>query len=323
MMTPAEAIVASPPNVWLTSFYGFNPSSWGFLGFSNKGQRDHFVRETKPGALVVIYGHKSKAPKEQRGQIIGIQQVSHRVNFAKAFMDPVAWATKEADAETMGKWDLAVKATRAWHVAPESYALIDHFADETYTSGRAQVIGSLGMRLTAKESQKLFDLILVETSVFGEIEVDAASPVQGSILLQPSKPGPVSQNGYFTRESEGPKQLYILKLNGDRRVFLGKPTNGQSIIKVGFSVSPLSRRDGLNAALPAGLFSWTALHSNDLEGEGPYPSSKHALAGESEMKRLLVEHGDSLGGEFFLASPSAIQTAWDSARKVSKGISNA
>ena len=55
MMTPIEAIEASPPNVWLTSFYGFvlllGGGSWGS---PNSGQRDHFVRETKPGALVVI-----------------------------------------------------------------------------------------------------------------------------------------------------------------------------------------------------------------------------------------------------------------------------
>ena len=78
MMTPAEAIAADPPNVWLTNFYGFDADKWGFLGFSSTGQRDHFVRETKPGCLVVIYGHKSKASEAQRGQVIGIQQVSPR-----------------------------------------------------------------------------------------------------------------------------------------------------------------------------------------------------------------------------------------------------
>ena len=322
-MTPIEAIEASPPNVWLTSFYGFDPSRWGFLGFSNSGQRDHFVRETKPGALVVIYGHKSKAPKDQQGQIIGIQQVSHRVNFAKAYMDPIAWARKESDVETKGKWDLAVKATRAWHVAPESYVSVDAFADETYSTGRAQVIGSLGMRLTEKEAKWLLDLILVETSIFGEIPIDAASPVEGNLLLRSSKPGPVSQTGHFTREAEGPKQNYILKLSGDPAAFLGRPANGQCIVKVGFSVSPLSRRDTLNAALPSGVFSWSAMHSNDIDGEGPYPSSKHALAGEAEMKRVLENHGHSLGGEFFLASPSAIQDAWTLGKKVAKGFPSA
>lgn len=323
MMTPIEAIEGVPTNVWLTSFYGFDPSRWGFLGFSNSGQRDHFVRETKPGALVVIYGHKSKAPKEQQGQIIGIQQVSHRVNFAKSYMDPVAWIKKENDAETKGKWDLAVKATRAWHVTPESYVSVDEFADETYSTGRAQAIGSLGMRLTANEAKRLLDLVLVETSVFGEIPIDAASPVEGALLLRTSKPGPVSQTGHFTREAEGPKQNYILRLNGDPEAFLGRPAGGKYIVKIGFSVSPLSRRDTLNAALPAGIFSWAALHSNDLDGEKPYPSSKSALAGEAEMKKILENDGEWLGGEFFLASISTIQMAWSAGKKIARGFPSA
>ena len=179
MMSPDEAIHAEPPNVWLTAFYGFTPERWGFLGFSSTGQRDHFVRETQPGALVVIYGHKARASDAQRGQVIGIQQVSHRVNYAKAFMDPVEWAAKEADAESRGKWDLAVKAIRAWRVAPESYVPIDTFADESYSIDRAQHIGAQGVRLTTREAARLLDLTLVETSVFGEIAVDAASPVEG------------------------------------------------------------------------------------------------------------------------------------------------
>ena len=30
------------------------------------------------------------------------------------------------------------------------------------------------------------------------------------------------------------------------------------------------------------------------------------------MKRVLVAHGQSLGGEFFLADDQAVATAWDS-----------
>ena len=99
-------ITADPPNVWLTSFYGFSTETWGFFGFSNDGQRKHFVRETQPGALVVVYGHKTRAPVAQRGKVIGIQQVSHRVNHAKVFMDPSEWVRKLGDPERADKWNL-------------------------------------------------------------------------------------------------------------------------------------------------------------------------------------------------------------------------
>ena len=310
MMTPAEAIAADPPNVWLTNFYGFDPDKWGFLGFSNTGQRDHFVRETKPGCLVVIYGHKAKASEAQQGQIIGIQQVSHRVNVAKAYMDPVAWARKEDDPEMAGKWDLAVKATRAWRVAPESYVRVDDFADETYSLGAAQIIGSLGKHLTSREAAKLLDLVVIRTSVYGERAIEAASAVPGSLALTPSKAGPVSQQGHFAREAEGPKQLYVLRLDGNADAWIGRPANEAIIVKVGMSVSPASRRDALNAALPAGAFQWSILHSNDLDGTEPFPSSKPALQGENVIKRDLALAGDSLGGEFFLATSEAVTTAW-------------
>jgi len=310
MMTPYEAITASPPNVWLTSFYGFDPAHWGYLGFTTKGQRDHFIRNTQPGVMVVIYGHKSKAPELQQGQVIGIQQVSHRVNSAQAFMDPAVWTAKEADTDTKGKWDLGVKAMRAWKVVPESYRLIDDFADESYSIDRAQFIGSQGSRLTPSEAAKILDLTVVETSVFGERAIDAAVPVNAGTLLRPSKPGPVSQSGYMVKEAEGPKENYILQLNGDVDAFLGRPAFGQKIVKVGMSVSPSSRLDAFNAALPACAFKWSILRSNSIDGRAPYASSKLGLRGEEGMKEIMAIEGEWLGGEFYLATQEAIDAAW-------------
>ena len=309
-MTPLECIEASPPNVWLTSFYGFAPELWGLLGFSNDGQRNHFVRETKPGALVVIYGHKTKSPEKQRGMIIGMQQVSHNVNHARAFMDPSEWIRKEADPDRAGKWNLAVKATRAWHVAEEGYVAIDAFASETYTIGRAQSIGSLGMRLTPTEARRILELPLIETSVFGQIPVDAAVPVLGSELFAPTKPGPVSQVGYFCKEAEGPKSLYVLRLRGNESAFLGRPAGNKWIVKVGMSGSPSSRCRAFNDALPRGAYRWELVRCNESEGFPLFPKSRPAIAAETAFKAALHQADGSLGGEFFLAEEALIQSTW-------------
>nr|WP_321462940.1 hypothetical protein [uncultured Cohaesibacter sp.] len=309
-MLPIEAIKASPAEVWLTSFYGFTPELWGFLGFSNPGNRKSFIKEAADGALVVIYGHKSKSPKDMQGYILGVLQVSRRINHAQAFMDPIEWKIKETNADSKGKWNEAVKATRAWRVVPESYVSVDEFADETYSREKAQSMGSLPARLTQKEALKLLDLVLVETPVFGETPIDAASPVLARTLFSPSKAGPISQEGYFCKEAEGPKQNYILKLEGDTSAFLGRPSEGSIIIKVGLSCSPYTRQRAFNASLPAGAFSWALMRSNELDGRPAYPSSKAALAGEAAMKDYLARNGMSLGGEFFLASQDAIADAW-------------
>lgn len=200
-------------------------------------------------------------------------------------------------------------------MAPESYQLIDDFADESYSLKLAQHIGSQGVRLTRSEADKLLNMTLVETSVFGEIAIDAASPVKGHDLLQPSKPGPVSQQGYYTREAEGPKQNYVLRLEGDVDAFLGFPADGQSIVKVGMSVSPPTRRDAFNATLPAGTYKWTILRSNEMDSRSPYDNSKLGLVGEGRMKTILSKEGSSLGGEFFLASVDVIDRAWVEGQK--------
>lgn len=311
MMDPLDAIRRDPPNVWLTSFYGFDPSSWGYLGFSTSGMRNGFIARSEPGVIVAVYGTGS-APPDELGKVIGVLQCSHRVNNAKAFMSPTAWASKEQSTDSAGKWDLGVKATRAWRVAPESRPPIAEFANETYTPGRGQAIGSQGMPLTAAESRKLLDLDLQEVQVFGELPIIEAAFGKGADVLSPSKPGPVSQSPFTVREAEGPKSLYILVMDGDTCAFLGRDVGGQKIIKVGVSKSPLGRCDDHNRALPRGAFSWRVFRSNEHVGAEPFPKSRAAIEGETEMKRVLVAHGQSLGGEFFLADEQAIEMAWDS-----------
>lgn len=310
IMTPYEAITHGPPNIWLTSFYGFSPSNWGYLGFSTDSQRKSFIRRSEPGALIVIYGTGS-ASADELGKVIGILQCSHRVNHAQAFMSPVEWVNKQADAERKGRWELGVKAVRAWKIAPENRPRIAEFANQTYSAGRAQAIGSQGMPLTSNEALKLLDLDLQEVSVFGEIPVDDAAFALGSDLFQPSNAGPVSQRPFMVKESEGPKSLYVLKMEGDMTAFLGRDVGSKLVIKVGMSVSPETRCSNHNGALPEGAFSWKILRSNALDTIELFPNSRSAIHGENEMKKILAQVGSSLGGEFFLAEESDIKTAWE------------
>lgn len=311
--SPYAQIMANPPNVLLTNFYGFTPETWGFLGFTNEGQRTNFIKKTKPGVLVVVYGHKTLAPKAQRGMVIGVQQVSHRVNYAKAFMSPSEWAMKAEGPESASKWNYACKATRAWHVPEEAYVTVEQFAPETYSRERAQAIGSMGMILTGAEARGLLALPLVETSVFGEIPVTAAVTATGAELFAPSRPGPVSQSGYFCKEAEGPKSLYVLRLCGDESAFLGYPAEGRWIVKVGMSGSPTQRCSSFNDALPAGAFRWELILTNQSENQPLFPRSREAIAAEVTAHTHLHRQGKSLRGEFFLASPEQVSAAWASA----------
>jgi hypothetical protein len=115
-----------------------------------------------------------------------------------------------------------------------------------------------------------------------------------------------------TRESEGPKHLYILRLQGDTDTFLGEAAGDKIVVKAGFSRSPQTRCDDHNRALPRCAFQWGVHFSGGAAGYEPYPSSEYAKAGERAMQEVLCRQpaGMSLGGEFFLAAPELIEEAW-------------
>lgn len=314
MLDPLAAIRAGPPQVFLKSFHGFDPETWGFLGYTEASSREKFVRESKPGALLVVCG-TSKAPNpKERLRVLGMQQQSHIYGTKWEFLAPERHQDERNDPARAGGWINGLKALRAWRIPEERRPFVRDIFPETHKGGdNGTAIGAYGLRLTSSEALRILDLPLYEVSVFGGEKIDALIPGPAEQVLTPSRPGPVSQFGYMVREAEGPKHLYILRLHGEADKFLGYGTSGHSIVKVGFSVSPQTRCHAHNRALPACAFEWRVENSTDADGRSPFPSSRHALAGEGEMKKLLAREGKSLGGEFFLAETKSVDRAWKAA----------
>lgn len=311
VLDPLAAIRSDPPQVFLKSFYGFTPETWGFLGYTEAFMRDRFLRESRPGALVVIAGTgKAHNPKEQL-RVLGVQQQSHIAGTKFDFLAPDRHDAERRDPDRNRRWYHALKATRAWRIPDEDRPYVRDIFPVTHNDGdNGTAIGSYGLRLEASEARAILDLNLVEVSVFGGNPVDALMPGPATELLKPSRPGPVSQSGYMVREAEGPKHLYILRLEGEEQHLLGYDPDDRWVVKVGFSVAPSVRCRAHNQALPACAFGWKILRSTYDERREPFASSKHALAGEQAMKDALQREGRSLGGEFFLADQNAISCAW-------------
>ena len=307
---PYAAIEAKMPNVWLTSFYGFDPEDWGSLGFSTEQRRQEFIDATHAGVLVVVYNSLQGDPHWRR--VVGILQCSHEKGYSKDFISPAAWQTKRENSKSRDKWNYAVKVKRAWRVAPEAMPLVTDFAPEATRSGAWQHIGARGVGLTRAEVRKIGDLLLQEVNVYGEANIVGSVAVSGKDALKTSKAGPVSKNSFVVTESEGPKHLYILTLRGDVDALLGKSAKGRLIVKAGFSKSPELRCDAFNKALPACAFRWEVSHTSVSLNSAPYPCSEHAKIGEKLMHELLCKPdcGESLGGEFFLAEPKQVEKAW-------------
>lgn len=107
-----------------------------------------------------------------------------------------------------------------------------------------------------------------------------------------------------------PRELYILRLDGDIDAYLGRSASGCAIVKVGLSASPDLRRQTFQKAMPRGAFNWQIERTTRAIGLSPYASHAAAVKGEDAMKRHLAAHSEWLGGEFYLATEETIEAAW-------------
>lgn len=304
--------------VWLTSFWGFDPSQWGCIGFATEGRRKHFLRRTQPGTLVAIYVTKGQGPKHMRGKVVGILEVSHTQGHAKEFISGDRWFQKEQDESSRGKWAFALQVTRAWKIAEEQWYPVDEIFPTAYSGSNAEFIGSQGVPIDAGEAARLFSLTVSETQVYRQTGAIDGAIQSLADALQPSRAIHPAKEPYWVGETDGPKHLYILKLSGDLSAYLGRKPDeleDKMVVKVGFSRSPLTRRDQIQNAYPAGKYRWEVFRPETIPRDPPYPNAAVAIKGEDAMKRRMIdEKAVSLGGEFFLADEGTVIRCWSIGR---------
>jgi hypothetical protein len=300
--------------IWLTSFWGFTPESGGCLGFTSQAHLNSFIRRTKPGVLVAIYVTKDNGSESERGKVVGIIEVSHEKGHLREFISGDQWAKNEQNSSSRGKWLHALRTIRAWRVAKEEWQDVDQLFPETFKSANPQFIGAQGIPIHPNEIKGLLNLTVYEVPVYGQTKNIESGLETLSNALVPSKAVYPAKEPYWVGETDGPKHLYILRLTGGVANYLGRPSevvDDKMIVKVGFSKSPLSRRDQIQAAYPIGAYRWEVLYPREMPPNPPYPNAAVAIAGEDAMKARLVNDGaECLGGEFFLAEEGLVIRTW-------------
>lgn len=245
-LAPTADTLPDGRQVWLTSFWGFDPANWGCIGFADEARRARYLNNSKPGALVAIYVTKGKGPENMRGKVVGVLEISHEIGHAKEFISGDRWAEKERDQDSHGKWLYAVKATRAWRIVPEDWRPVEELFPQAYRGSNAELIGANGVPVSADEAAELYELDVYEVPVYGQTEpVDPTIQTLES-ALSPSRAVRPASRPYWVGETDGPKHLYILRLVGNIGAYLGRRASeveDKHIIKVGFSKSPQARRD--------------------------------------------------------------------------------
>lgn len=311
---PSGDVLPVNRGVWLTSFWGFDPAEWGCIGFANEWRRNSYIKNSQPGGLVAIYVTKHKGPENMRGKVVGVLEVSHETGHAKDFISGEHWAKKELDPNSKGKWPYAVKATRAWRIVPEDWKSVEELFPRAYGGSNAEAIGANGVPIEDGEAANLFELDVYEVPVYGNSALIDPTIQTLETALTPTRAVKPSSRPYWVGETDGPKHLYILRLAGDIAAYLGRPAQdleGKHIIKVGFSKSPLARRDQIQSAYPKGTFNWERFKPDPQPETAPYANAVIAIAGEDAMKKRLVdEKAEPLGGEFFLADDWLLYNTW-------------
>jgi len=311
--SPLSHILDEPePNVWLTSFYGWGPEEWGCAGFSAVNQANTFQKETKPGVLLVVYGAKSgRTPKHLQGKVLGIYQMSHKRGDSAQWLSPGSIIRNEREGFE-DKWTHAFKCERAWSIDPSARPDIENLAPETYAKGGHQFLGSQGRRLTRLEAQNLLKYSWFEEDVYLGNSKSSDEPAE----FFTSQQGPIAkQAGSSNQDPDGPRDLYILKLNGDIPNILGIQTDelkGHQVIKAGLSKNAQRRCDTLNKSIPGNTYYWEVAQYSSKSFGWKFPDGETAKAHERELQFMLQEPEDakSLGGEFFRVHPEDIHNAW-------------
>lgn len=312
-----SAFDRDPPDVWLTSAWGFDPHLWGFLGFTEESDRVWFLKQAGENPIVAIYvSDNTKAPEKQRGRLVGILRLGSRLGLNSDFM-PADLHGVSPNPDSVGRWTHAIETLQAWKVLPGHEPLITELAPLTLGPSKGKgnnrkMIGRRGRRMEPDEARKLLDLPMVEVPVFRGRQTEDTEPAPLAAKLATSRAVSRSTSPYTVDEEDGPKHLYILRLVGDLAHFLGRPAvdlDGLMIAKVGYSRAPGLRCTAFNRAMPACAFRWEVWRTEP--GDPPHPDWKTAQAGEDAMKQRLAElEATSLGGEFFLASEASLLAAW-------------
>lgn len=300
-------------SVLFTSFWGWTPETWGTVGWSGdrgRTRRTNLLKGLTDPFITVCYvtSNKTYIDPKLKGMIAGFMLVTHQTGDRDEFTHPIHHARDP------NQWRHSLRAVRAFSYLPE-YRLRaqDVFPDLSRT---ARHVSAMGEVLTDPATIDLLrrtpwvEVPVYSSSADGVPNVSAEGSAGGTV-----RPGPDNQGGYSVppRFDQLPRDLYVLRLEGDTDAYLGRSAGGRAIFKIGLSASPDMRRQAFQKSMPRGAFQWLISRTSSASGFQAFHSFDAAVSGENIIKRRLAASSEWLGGEFYLASESDIDAAWHAA----------
>lgn len=315
MATATESVWTDDLSVLFTSFYGWTPETWGCVNWSDdkgRSRRDNLLQELTDPFITVCYvtGNSSYFDPRAKGLITGFMLVGHEAGDRDEFTHPTHHGFEPA------KWRHALRAVRAFSYLPEHRIKAVDLMPKLSTHG--QPVATWGEVL--EDGEQIIQLRAIpweEVPVY-QPRSEATGPISHTAAgLGFVQAGPAAASGYAVSASAQslPRQLYVLRLEGDADAYLGRASNDRQIYKIGLSRSPERRRQAFQKSMPWGAFRWSV---NRVSGADAKFGFSAAVAGEDAMKQLLAREAEHLGGEFYLADLSVINDAWESGCEVAR-----
>jgi hypothetical protein len=318
-------MTANPSDFWtddmsviFTSFSGWSPETWGTLGWTGQqglSRRNNLLKKLTDPFIAVIYVTESSGDAENRGNIVGFYLLSHETGHRNSFTHPIH---HQDDVE---QWEHSLRAIRAFTYVPEKSLKAIQF-DPTLATRGLSVSKWAEILTDPNKIDQLRNIPWVESDVY----IPSGQEIEGTEEFEPiyglTRAGPANGNGYVVSSSAQrlERELYLLKLAGDTDAYLGRAAKGREIYKVGLSASPELRKEALQRAMPNGAFTWEVHRHTGKPGEVGSFSFNAAVAGEYAMKSYLAHKAEWLGGEFYLATQSDIEVAWQLGEEASKNF---
>lgn len=148
-------------SVYITSFWGWDPRTWGAVGFTDAGRCQSILqRTTNPFVMVAsVTKNAPTAERAIRGRITGFFLVSHIEGDRDEFTDPCHHPTSPQS------WRYSLKALRAFDFLPQGRLTLADLGPEVAAAARS--VARYGRKLEPAQIRRLEALPFEEVPVYG------------------------------------------------------------------------------------------------------------------------------------------------------------
>ncbi len=251
---PAPSVATERvPGIWLRAFYGFDPSTDGYIGWTKETERNWFAENATAGDLFLIYGAESpETDSLNRRQLLGFLQIDlETIRDVDKCSDE--GRQRKVSKGWEEKWTHALPVRRAWRI--ERRIEVYHLLPETYDPKRARFMGREQAKLSPNEVTAILQLPVTEVNVWGEPTVaeQDTEEIRFEKVFQPSSGITPSFGSRKSVYEDGEHWLYMMRYNGDVAAFLGRDKHAvirKALVKVGYSNDVNRRCLDLNSGIP-------------------------------------------------------------------------